>query len=69
MPHRYRVGQTVLPTAYVRELAAVYEVVRLLPEDMTSEPQYRLRSTTRGVEIVSRECEVRPFRAGDGPQA
>lgn len=67
MPHRFKIGETVRPIVYVRELDAVYEVVRLMPEDVTGEPQYRLRNTTTGVEIVSRECEVRPCFPSDPP--
>ncbi len=69
MSHRFRLGQTVVPTVYVRELNAVYEVVRLLPEDVTGEPQYRLKNTTTGIELVSREQEMRPFVPGETPQA
>ncbi len=59
MSHRYQIGQTVIPTVYIREFNAVYEVVRLLPEDVTGEPQYRLKNTSTGVELVSREAEMR----------
>ncbi len=54
MSHRYQIGQTVIPTVYIREFNAVYEVVRLLPEDVTGEPQYRLKNTSTGIELVSR---------------
>jgi len=63
MPHKLEIGQTVISTVYIREFVAVYEVVRLMPEDVTGEPQYRLRNTTSGVEIVSRECGVTPYRS------
>ncbi|KAA2235058.1 hypothetical protein [Salinarimonas soli] len=59
MPHRFQVGQTVIPTVYIREFDAVYEVVRLMPEDVTGEPQYRLKNVRTGIELVSREAEMR----------
>jgi hypothetical protein len=74
MSHRYSLGQTVLPTVYVRELNAVYEVIRPLPEDVTGAPQYRLRNTATGVELLAREaeghdsiCRSQPVRARAHP--
>ncbi len=69
MSHRYQIGQTVIPTVYIREFNAVYEVVRLLPEDVTGEPQYRLKNTSTGIELVSREQEMRAYEPGETPQA
>ncbi len=67
MSHLYQLGQSVVPTVYVRELNAVYRVVRLLPEDVSGEPQYRLRNQATGVEIVSREPEMKAFVPGEMP--
>ncbi len=67
MPHQFQLGQAVLPTVYVRQLNAVYEVVRLLPEDVTGAPQYRLKNTVTGVELMAREPEMRPYAPDEAP--
>lgn len=69
MSHRYQLDQTILPTVYVRELNAVYEVVRHLPEDVTGAPQYRLRNTVTGLEIREQEPEMRAYVPGVTPPA
>jgi hypothetical protein len=69
MSHRFRIGESVVPTVYVRELDAVYEVVRLMPEDVTGVPQYRLKNVATGIEIVSREAEMKPYHPGQTPSA
>jgi len=67
MPHKLEIGQTVIPNVYIREFVAVYEVTRHLPADVTGEPQYRLKSTSTGREMVFREHELRPCDASSAP--
>lgn len=67
MPHRYHIGQTVVPTVHVRELDTVYQVVQHLPEDATGAPQYRLRNATTGIERMSRESEMKAYVPSSTP--
>jgi len=67
MSHKLAVGQTVIPNVYIREFVAVYEVTRLMPQDVTGEPQYRLKNTSTGGEMVFREHELRPCDRRDAP--
>jgi hypothetical protein len=59
MPHRFRVRQAVA-LAKVYGVREIFEVVRLLPEDPSGRPQYRLRAVIGGGERVAREDEIRP---------
>jgi len=54
--HKFKVGQSV---ALARGQREVYEIVRLMPETATGEPQYRLRSSATGTERVASESELR----------
>jgi hypothetical protein len=67
MAHKHQVGQTVVPSVYIREFAAVYTVTSLMPDDVTGAPQYRLRNTTTGREMVFREFEIRPYASNATP--
>jgi hypothetical protein len=42
-------------------------VTRHLPADVTGEPQYRLKNTSTGREMVFREHELRPCDASSAP--
>jgi hypothetical protein len=56
LTHKFKVGQSV---ALARGQREVYEIVRLMPETVTGEPQYRLRSSATGAERVASENELR----------
>jgi hypothetical protein len=60
MSHKFRLRDRVRFTTTTRldprTSAEVYEVVRLLPDDATGEPTYRIKST--GTERAVRESEI-----------
>jgi len=56
MTHKFKVRQSVTLARGQRE---VYEIVRIMPESATGEPQYRLRSSVSGTERVASESELR----------
>jgi hypothetical protein len=62
MSHKFKVRQMVrlkqpsISDARISS-ASIYEVVRLMPEDQTGEPAYRIRAGT--VERAVRESEIR----------
>ncbi len=61
MSHKFKVGQSVrqLGTSYVGSKSIVdglFEIVRLMPDDRSGEPTYRIRSS--GIERAAREGEL-----------
>ena len=64
MPHKFKVGQSVrqVGTTYAGNKTSVvdglFEVVRLMPDDRSGEPCYRIKST--GSERAAREGELTP---------
>ena len=62
MFHKFRVGQSVrqLGTTYFGNknivIDGLFEVVRLMPDDQTGEPCYRIKSS--GCERAARESEL-----------
>ena len=58
MSHKFQPKQTVALAHGQRE---VYEIVRLMPETVSGEPQYRIKNVTTATERVVREAEIRPL--------
>ena len=58
MSHKFKAKQTVALREGQRE---VYEIVRLMPETVSGEPQYRVKSVATGTERVVREVDIRPL--------
>ena len=62
MAHKFKLRQRVRLTrsAYINNAtdAGAYEVVRLMPEDQTGEPSYRIKSQMN--ERAVRESEIAP---------
>ena len=58
MSHKFKPKQTVALAHGQRE---VYEIVQLMPETMSGEPQYRIKNVTTATERVVREAEIRPL--------
>ena len=58
MSHKFKTKQTVALAHGQRE---VYEIVRLMPETVSGEPQYRIENVTTATERVVREAEIRPL--------
>jgi hypothetical protein len=61
MSHKFKVGQSVrqLGTTYSRTMSTVdglFEVVRLMPDDRSGEPSYRIKSA--GGERAAREGDL-----------
>ena len=54
--HNFKAGQSVGLTQCQRD---AHEVLRLLPETVSGEPQYRIRSVATATERVVREAEIR----------
>jgi len=54
--HKFKTKQTVALAHGQRE---VYEIVRLMPETFSGEPQYRIKNVTTATERVVRETEIR----------
>jgi hypothetical protein len=66
MPHRYKVGQSVVPRFLTgAERQDVYAIIRCLPDLPEGEPLYRIRSTTKRAERVVRESEIKPAARED----
>ncbi len=59
MPHKFKIGQSVMPTVGRHEPPTVYTIMRLLPRLPNSELQYRIKSVTDGAERVVREIEIK----------
>jgi len=62
MSHQFKLKQSVAlshSVALSQGQREIYEVVRLMPETVTGEPQYRVRSMVTGTERVVREAELR----------
>jgi ABC-type microcin C transport system duplicated ATPase subunit YejF len=59
--HKYETGQTVdySGESGSHHTAGQYEIVRLLPETASGEPQYRLRKIPDGPERIAREHLLR----------
>ena len=58
MPHAFRVGQLVALAQTSRD-PETYEVVQLMPETPSGEPQYRIKGLSSGI--------ARPAADGHGP--
>ena len=60
--HGFKVGQLVAVHLTPRVGGGeVHEVIRLMPEDATGSPQYRVKSLTLGTERQVRESEISPY--------
>ena len=63
MPHAFRVGQLVALAQTSRD-PETYEVMQLMPETPSGEPQYRIKGLSSGIvrAIVRavREAEIKP---------
>ena len=57
--HAFRVGQLVGLAQTSRDLET-YEVVQLMPETPSSEPQYRVKGLASGMVRAVREAEIQP---------
>jgi hypothetical protein len=60
MGHKFKIGQSVVPTYSGIEQRDVYEIVRLMPELPNGERQYRVKAISSGTERIVREVEIRP---------
>jgi hypothetical protein len=58
MSHKYKVGQSVMVVPPNMQSGQVYEIVRLMPETVQGDPQYRVK-TANGVERMVREQEIK----------
>ena len=59
MPHAFRVGQLVALAQTSRD-PETYEVVQLMPESPSGEPQYRIKGLSNGIVRAVREAEIKP---------
>ena len=59
MPHAFRVGQLVALAQTSRD-PETYEVVQLMPETPSGEPQYRIKGLSSGIVRAVREAEIKP---------
>ena len=57
--HAFRVGQVVALAQTARDLET-YEVVQLMPEAPSGEPQYRIKGLETGIVRAVREAEIKP---------
>ena len=57
MPHAFRVGQLVALAQTSRD-PETYEVVQLMPETPSGEPQYRIKGLSSGIVRAVREAEI-----------
>src|SRR4051794_2652733 len=57
MPHAFRVGQLVALAQMSRDLET-YEVMQLMPETPSGEPQYRIKGLSSGIVRAVREAEI-----------
>ena len=55
--HAFRVGQVVALAQTSRDLET-YEVVQLMPETPSGEPQYRIKGLSSGIVRAVREAEI-----------
>jgi len=62
MRHKFKVGQSVLPTHPRRADPDTYVIVQVLPEP-SHERQYRIKGTSSGVESVVRETQIKGTRS------
>jgi len=62
MRHKFKVGQSVLPTHPRRADPDTYVIVQVLPET-SHEPQYKIKGASSAVECVVRETQIRAIRA------
>ena len=58
MSHKFKVGQSVVSIPSSAQAGQVYAIVRLMPETVQGDPQYRVR-TSNGTERMVREQEIR----------
>jgi hypothetical protein len=58
MPHAFKVGQSVALAQTSRD-REVYEVVQLMPETTSGEPQYRIKGLSSGTVRSVREAEIK----------
>jgi hypothetical protein len=63
MPHAFRVGQLVALAQTSRD-PETYEVVQLMPETPSGEPQYRIKGLSSGIVRAVREAEINPHLDG-----
>ena len=61
MSHSFKVGQLVAFAQTSREVES-YEVVQLMPETESGEPQYRIKGLSSGRVRAVREAEIKPHR-------
>ncbi len=59
--HKLKLKQAVVPAHSGRERPDIYEIIRLMPELPTGDPQYRIKGRETGVERVVREGEIKPL--------
>ena len=59
MPRAFRVGQLVGLAQTAHDLET-YEVVQLMPETPSGEPQYRIKGLETGIVRAVREAEIKP---------
>jgi hypothetical protein len=59
MLHRFRIGQVVALAQTARDLET-YEIVQLMPEASSGEPQYRIKGLSSGIIRAVREAEIKP---------
>ena len=57
--HAFRIGQLVGLAQTSRDREA-YEVVQLMPETPSGEPQYRIKGLSSGIVRAVREAEIKP---------
>ena len=57
MPHAFRVGQLVALAQTSRD-PETYEVMQLMPETPSGEPQYRIKGLSSGIVRAVREAEI-----------
>ncbi len=65
MSHKYTMGQLVhaAATHFADRTSGTYEVVRLMPENSSGEPGYRIRDTASGAQRAVGESEIRAVNA------
>jgi len=56
--HAFKVGQLVALAQASRDLET-YEVVQLMPETPSGEPQYRIKGLSSGIIRAVREAEIK----------
>ena len=58
MSHAFRVGQ-VVALAHAARDRETYEIVQLMPETPSGEPQYRIKGRSSGIVRAVREAEIK----------